>query len=136
MNASKRFLLSGMSLLIAFGLAACDKSGPAETAGRSIDQAVEKSGDKIANASKLIGEKSDKAGEALGDTAITAKVKAAILAEPDLDVMQINVVTTDGVTTLSGSTSSQLSSDRAKEVASAVAGVKTVKNELMVRAVN
>jgi hyperosmotically inducible protein len=133
MNISKRFLLAGVSIILLVGLAACNKPGPAEKAGKSIDQAAEKAGDKMEEASKTLGEQSDKAGVALDDTAITAKVKAAILAEPGLRVLQINVDTTNGVTTLSGSVDSQQSSDRAKEIAGAVAGVKSVVNQLVVK---
>jgi hypothetical protein len=35
-----------------FGLAACEREGPAEKAGRSIDRAVEKAGDRIEDAAK------------------------------------------------------------------------------------
>ncbi len=133
MRISNRLLLTGISIIFAVGLAACDKEGPAETAGKSIDQAIEKADDKMDEASKKLGEQSDKAGEAIDDTAITTKVKAAILAEPGLKVLQINVDTMKGVTTLSGSVDSQQSSDKAKEVTAAVAGVKTVENQLVVK---
>lgn len=136
MNISTRFLLAGASMILAVGLAACDKQHPAETAGKSIDQTAEKAGDKMDEASKKLGEQSGKAGEALDDAAITAKVKAAILAEPGLRVLQINVDTTKGVTMLSGSVDSQQSSDRAKEIAGAVAGVKGVENQLVVKSTN
>jgi len=123
-------------MILVIGLAACDKEHPAESAGRSIDQAADKAGDKMDQVSKNLGEQSDKVGEALDDTAITAKVKAAILKEPDLSVLRINVETTKGVTTLSGSVDSQQNSDRAKEIASAVAEVKEVDNQLVVKADN
>lgn len=133
MNISKRFLLVGVSMILVFGLSACDKKGPAETADKSIDQAAEKADDKMDETSKDIGDQSDKAGVAIDDTAITAKVKAAILAEPGLNVLQINVDTTKGVVTLSGSVDSQKISDRAKEIAGAVAGVKGIENQLVVK---
>lgn len=126
MNISKRFLLAGVSMIFAVGLAACDKPGPAEEAGRSIDQAVEKADDKMDGASH-------KAGDTFDDAAITAKIKAAILAEPGLKVLQINVDTMHGVTTLTGSVDSQQSMDKAKEIARAVAGVKEVENKLVVK---
>ncbi len=133
MNISKSLLLAGAAMILAVGLAACDKPGPAEKAGRAIDKTTEKAGDKMEEASKKLSEESDQAGMAFDDTAITAKVKAAILAEPGLKVLQINVDTTKGVTTLSGSVDSQHSSDRAKEVAGAVAGVQGVENKLVVK---
>jgi len=133
MNISKRLLIAGTSIIFAVGLAACDKQGPAEQAGKSIDQTTEKAVDKMDEAAEKLGEQSDKAGEILDDSAITAKVKAAILAEPGLGVLQINVDTTKGVTTLSGSADSQQSSDRAKEIAGAVSGVNRVENQLVVK---
>lgn len=137
MNSSGKLKLIGMTMLLALGLAACDKPGPAETAGKKIDQAVDESGKKIGEATDKVGEQmgeqSDKAGVAMDDTAITAKVKAAILAEPGLKTLQISVDTVKGVVTLSGSVDSQDNSDRAKTLAGAVAGVKDVENKLVVK---
>lgn len=133
MNISKALLVAGASIIFTVGLAACNKPGPAESAGKSLDQAAENAGNKMEDASKKLGEQSDKVGVALDDTTITTKVKAAILAEPGLRVLQINVDTKGGVTTLSGSVDSQPNSDRAKEIAGAVAGVKGVENQLVVK---
>jgi predicted small lipoprotein YifL len=41
-------------LLLAVGLTACDRQGPAETAGENIDQAVDKAGDKIDDAADKV----------------------------------------------------------------------------------
>ena len=35
-----------------FGLAACEREGPAEKAGRSVDRAVNKAGDAVRDATK------------------------------------------------------------------------------------
>jgi len=133
MKIAKTLLVASASIILAAALTACDKPGPAEKAGKSIDNAAEKAGDKMSENSTAMGEQSDKAGVALEDTAITAKVKAAILAEPGLKVLQINVDTIRGETTLSGSVDSQHNSDRAKEITGAVAGVKRVENKLVVK---
>jgi len=132
MNILERFLV-GVSITFTVGLLACEKQHPAETAGKKIDQAAEKAGEKMGEASKKLSEQMDKAGEVLDDAAITTKVKAAILAEPGLKVLQINVDTTKAVVTLSGLVDSQQNSDRAKEIAGAVAGVKGVENRLVVK---
>ena len=134
MNISKRILLAGAAMILTIGLAACDKKeGSAERAGESIDRATDRVGDKMDEASKNLGEQGEKVGDAIDDAAITTKVKAAILAEPGLKVLQIDVDTKNGVTTLSGSVDSQSSIDKAKEVASAVTGVKSVENNLTVK---
>lgn len=123
------------SLLCVAGLAACDKPGPAETAGKKMDQAADAAsrdlGRALDNAATTLDEKGAKTGIAMGDTEITAKVKAAIFAEPGLKSLQISVDTEDGVVTLSGSVDSLPNSDRAQSLAGAVAGVRKVENRLV-----
>jgi hyperosmotically inducible protein len=126
MKTPENLTLIGVSMLLVVGLAACNKPGPAETAGKKIDQTAEKVGDKM-------GEQSAQAGVAMDDTAITTKVKAAIFAEPGLKTLQISVDTVKGVVTLSGSVDSRSNSDRAKQLAGAVAGVRDVENRLTVK---
>jgi hyperosmotically inducible protein len=129
MNTLRKCTVSIM-LLSATGLAACERNpttGPAETAGRSIDQAVQSAGDAVSNAT-------EKTGEAISDTAITSKIKAAILAEADLKVLQIHVETSNGMVALTGAVDSQADSDRAASIARRVDGVKAVDNQLTVRA--
>lgn len=140
MNASKNFIKSiGISLLFAVGLSACDAPGPAETAGKKIDQTVGEASKKIgAVADKVVeklGEQGEKAVVVIDDAEITAKVKAAIFAEPGLKTLQISVDTAKGVVTLSGSVDSPANSDMAKVLAGAVAGVKEVKNRLVIKPV-
>ena len=67
------------------------------------------------------------------DAAITAKVKAALLAEPGLKSAQINVDTQDATVTLTGDVTSDMLRDRAKQVAMATDGVKNVVDNLNVR---
>ena len=72
-------------------------------------------------------------GEYVDDSTITAKVKAAILGDPDLKVLQINVETFKGVVQLSGFVNSLQVVSRAAEVARGVSGVKAVTNNLIVK---
>ncbi len=133
MNHPKNFKLIGISMLLAVGLIACGKPGPAETAGQKIDASVDKAGVKIDEAVDKLGEQGDKAGVAINDAEITTKVKAAIFAEPGLKTLQISVDTIQGVVTLTGSVDNQQNSDRARGLAIAVAGVKDVDNRLMLK---
>ena len=77
--------------------------------------------------------KSEGTGEYLDDSAITAKVKAAIFNEPSLKVFQINVETFKGEVQLSGFVDSARSVSKAGEVARGVKGVRSVKNSLIVK---
>ncbi len=127
----------GIALLVVAGLTACDKPGPAESAGKKIDQTANDAGKAIANATGKVGDKmleqTAKTGVAIDDAEITAKVKASIFAEPGLKTLQISVDTVKGEVTLSGSADSQASSDRVKSLAAAVAGVTQVHNRLVVK---
>ena len=75
----------------------------------------------------------DKVAMAADDTAITAKVKAAILAEPGLKSLQINVDTNGATVTLSGSVDNADLRERAKQIASSTSGVKGVVDQLTVK---
>ena len=126
----------GITVLLISGVAACDKPGPAETAGKNIDRTVDQVGQKIGETADKVGDKmsqqSEKAGVAIDDTEITTKIKAAIFAESGLKTLQISVDTVKGVVTLSGSVDTQSHSDMVKAMASAVSGVRKVNNDLQV----
>jgi osmotically-inducible protein OsmY len=72
-------------------------------------------------------------GQYVDDAAITSKVKAAILAEPGLKTLQIGVETYKDVVQLSGFVDNAQSKTRAGEVAGGVSGVKSVRNNLVVK---
>ena len=135
MRIISRFKSFGISLLLATGLAACDSPpGPAERAGKQIDQGANEAGKKIGETVDRIGkeltEQSARTAVAVDDTEITAKIKAAILTEPGLKTLQISVDTVKGVVTLSGSVDTPQDSERAAALASAVLGVREVDNRL------
>jgi len=66
------------------------------------------------------------------DTAITSKVKAALQDDKRLATLQIDVSTTDGVVVLKGNVPSADNVQQAVQLASAVPGVKNIRNELKV----
>ncbi len=73
------------------------------------------------------------AGEYIDDSAITAKVKSKIIGEPSLSAMQINVETMQGVVQLSGFVDQASDKTLASRVAAQVDGVRSVKNNIVVR---
>ena len=139
MNSMKNFKVLGISLLLVAGIAACDSPGPAETAGRKLDDAANKTGMKIGESMDKVGdklsEKSDAAGIALDDAEITTKVKSAIYSEPGLKTLRISVDTKHGVVTLTGSVDRQADFDRSRSLAESVGGVREVTNNLQVKPV-
>jgi len=72
-------------------------------------------------------------GQYVDDSAITTKVKAAMLEDPGLKSLQVGVETFKGTVQLSGFVNSQEMRNRAAQVASRVNGVKSVKNDLVVK---
>ncbi len=73
------------------------------------------------------------AGAKVDDAAITTKVKAALMAEPGLRSLEINVDTRDNVVTLNGTVDSQEKKQRAMQLAQGVEGVKSVSDNLVVK---
>ena len=72
-------------------------------------------------------------GEYIDDSAITTKVKAAILGEPGLKSAEINVETFKGVVQLSGFVGTRADIDTAVKVARNVKGVKSVSNQMQLK---
>jgi osmotically-inducible protein OsmY len=72
-------------------------------------------------------------GQYFDDSVITSKVKTAILNEPSLKVLQINVETYKNIVQLSGFVSTGAEMDKAVDVAGAVQGVRSVKNDMRFR---
>jgi hyperosmotically inducible protein len=76
----------------------------------------------------------ESAGEYIDDSVLTAKVKTALIESPDTKAHQINVETDHGVVQLSGFVDNAAAKTAATNVAKSVTGVKSVKNELSVKA--
>jgi osmotically-inducible protein OsmY len=72
-------------------------------------------------------------GEYVDDSAITAKVKSAMLGSSGLKSTDISVETFKAVVQLSGFVDSQAQMAQAVKVAEGVGGVKSVKNDMHVK---
>jgi osmotically-inducible protein OsmY len=73
------------------------------------------------------------AGSAVDDGVVTAKVKAALVADPVTKAHQINVETFKGTVQLSGFVETAEARTRALQLARDVEGVKKVKDAMEVR---
>ncbi len=74
-----------------------------------------------------------RAGVAIEDSFITTSVKSAVLAEPGLSALKIDVDTKDGVVTLSGTVASSELKARATQIAQNTSGVRSVIDNLEVK---
>lgn len=72
-------------------------------------------------------------GQYVDDSVITTKVKTAVLGEPGLKSSEIKVETFKGIVQLSGFVSSRDEAQSAIRVASAVPGVRSVKDDMRIK---
>lgn len=72
-------------------------------------------------------------GEYIDDTLITGKIKAALVADPQLKATEINVETFKGKVQLSGFVAAPEDIPKAIELARRIKGVKSVKNDIVLK---
>lgn len=139
---------------LALGLSACGKTDD-QTAGQKLDSAIsrtEKAADNAQqrteqaaqSAGARMEEGANRAGNAAsnaadsamnvaGEAATTAEIKAALVKDPELSALQINVDTKGSTVTLNGTAPSDTAKKRAEEIAKGVKGVSSVNNLLTVQ---
>ena len=76
---------------------------------------------------------SESTGEYIDDSVITTKVKSLLGADDFLKSFQIGVETFQGTVQLSGFVNSKQAVDKAAEITRSVKGVKSIKNNLIVK---
>lgn len=72
-------------------------------------------------------------GEVVDDAVITTKIKSALLADPDVSGLAIDVDTYKGQVTLNGNVKSGAQITRAEDIARNTKGVVSVKNNLQIK---
>ncbi|MGP1676823.1 MAG: BON domain-containing protein [Burkholderiales bacterium] len=72
-------------------------------------------------------------GNTVDDGIVTAKVKSALLADPDVKSFDIAIVTRKGEVQLSGFVDNQGQINRAIDIARGVEGVQSINNEMSVK---
>ena len=142
-SKTRRLLQLASASALALSLAACDQNTSAEKIGRDVGRAADKAGQQIGKAAETAerkidqtaaaaGEKLAEAGKAVDDAALTAKVKSALIAEPGLKALAIDVDTSGGVITLNGTVNNDDNRNKAVQLAQRVEGVKSVRDNLVV----
>jgi hypothetical protein len=77
--------------------------------------------------------KQSSTGEYVDDSVITTKIKAELAADDFLKSFEISVESRKGIVQLSGFVNSQKAVNKAGQIARGVEGVKSVKNDLIVK---
>ena len=122
-------LLAALVAAVALTTAGCNRQST-DTAGRATTDKMATTTDKAATTTNRA---TTETAVAVDDAAITTKVKTAVLAEPGLKSLQINVDTKDAVVTLSGTVDTPELKSRAVQIAQGVQGVKSVNDNLSVK---
>ncbi|CAN5260068.1 molecular chaperone OsmY [soil metagenome] len=95
-------------------------------AGAALKSATE-------NAESSTKAAASKAIEKMDDMAITTAISAAMVKDPELSALKINVDTKDGAVTLNGSAPTEAARERAGAIAKTFNGVQSVDNKLIVK---
>ena len=77
--------------------------------------------------------KQESTGEYIDDTVLTSRVKSALLNDPNVSGLAVNVETFKGIVQLSGFVKTVAERNRAVQLARAVPGVRQVKNDILIR---
>ncbi|NUW55678.1 molecular chaperone OsmY [Cronobacter turicensis] len=97
------------------------------------NSAVESTKSTADSAGQKIDSSMNKVGNFMDDSAITAKVKAALVDDEQIKSTDISVKTEKSVVTLSGFVESQTQAEEAVKIAKGVEGVASVSDKLHVR---
>ncbi|HYG64894.1 MAG TPA: BON domain-containing protein [Thermoanaerobaculia bacterium] len=101
--------------------------------GEQVEQAAEQVGQALEQGAERIEREVGPVAQAvLNDAGITAKVKAKLIADPQVNPFHIDVDTLDGVVTLSGKVRSENVKAEAEKLAQITEGVKSVTNNIQV----
>ncbi|KHN49478.1 molecular chaperone OsmY [Pectobacterium fontis] len=122
----KKTKLTQSLIVVALGSLLAGGAMAEETLGQKVDRIADTAGAKIDSSA-------NKASDYMSDSAITAKVKSALLEDKSITSSDISVETSKGVVTLSGFVGSQALSTRAVEIATQVEGVQSVSDKLQVK---
>jgi hyperosmotically inducible periplasmic protein len=123
---SMTLLAAALASVALFG-AGCGERSSTDTVGEKMDRTTDKM-------SAAADSAAAKAAASIDDGTVTVKVKSALLTDPALKPLQISVGTKDGVVTLAGAVDSEVLKERAAQIAQSVSGVKSVVDNLTVKA--
>jgi hyperosmotically inducible protein len=123
--------LGSLAVIAALAVAGCDRQAQdaVKHAGSEIKREAKEAGAQAKHTLREVGETTEQVVE---DSAVTAKVTAALHAEKNVKSRDIHVETFQGKVVIKGVVPDRAQADRAAKVAASVEGVKAVENRLTV----
>ena len=138
--ASRLLLGTALTALSATVLMGCNKAPDATADSRSSPSTMGTQAEKDANptGAQADNSTSPKAASAdmsakMDDATVTGRVKSALMAEPSIQSLDINVITYKGEVQLTGFVDNQSQIEQATKIARATDGAGVVKNELRIK---
>ena len=131
-------LLSRLAIAmgVVFAVTACQPEPDEKTLGQKLDQGIANTEQTAQRGMDKAEEKMESAASSVAlattDAAITTSINAALVNDPQLSALRIDVDTQEGRVNLSGKAPDESSKTRATTLAKAVEGVKSVENRLVV----
>jgi hyperosmotically inducible periplasmic protein len=124
------------ALVLFIGLAACSDKPPVVPAGAAAGSAPEVAAREPNPVAESVqpkpGTVKAEAGHREADAELAARVKSALVADPEINALEIDVVATQGAVTLFGTAPNRAKREKATRVAARIEGVKSVTNKLAV----
>ena len=108
-----------------------DSRGVIGTSGETVD--VDRARQAGAKVGEEVAEGANEVERAASDAAMTAKIKSKMALDDSVDALDIDVDTTNGVVTLSGAADSEISRNRAVQLARETDGVRSVVDLLNIK---
>ena len=125
----KRIRISSIAVLVL--VASSCTSQNANEASNTAARTVSNAASTVVNKTSEVAQNVNKsAGPTINDATITARIKAKLLSD---SITGTTVDTTDGVVTLTGAVASDEQKAKAEKHARETDGVKSVKNELVIK---
>ena len=132
--------VSALALVAALAMTGCNRNEDVDTTG-AVDSNPTMPDDTAQSPATLPSDTTadaegmgDRAVGALDDAAVTAKVKAALLATDGISSSDISVETEQGRVILTGRVPDQMQAERAEDAAERVDGVLSVENRIEIGA--
>jgi hyperosmotically inducible periplasmic protein len=124
------------ALVLFIGLAACGDKPPVVPAGTATSSVPEVAAREPNPVSDPVQPKAGAAkadtGQRAADADLAARVKSALVADPEINALEIDVVAAQGTVTLYGTAPNRAKREKATRVAARIEGVKSVTNKLAV----